>query len=128
MSRSVNSPTYQLTNLPTCQLTNLPTCQLTNLSEERERIDVGRLRIDGLDHRIRMFAAPVTLPRVGEHRRLDHHAVGVHDDLHLRPERIGRVLGGDDRDLARVEAYQIADRKQPHQVDETLEQRLVERR
>src|SRR5947208_16719328 len=133
MSRRAQSPLsphppLTITNSPTHQLANSPTHQLTNSLEVSERIDVGRLRIDGLDHRMRMFAPPVTLPRIGEHRLLEHPAVRVHDDLHLRPERIGRVLGGDDRELARVEAYQIADRKQPHEVDETLEQRLVERR
>ena len=46
----------------------------------------------------------------------------VADDLHLRAERIGRMLGRDDRDLVRAQPDQVADREQPHQVDEPLEQ------
>ena len=38
------------------------------------------------------------------------------------------MLGGDDGELVRAEANQSADREQPHQVDEPLQQRLVERR
>src|SRR5207249_11677875 len=91
-----NSPTRQLANSPTHQLANSPTHQLTNSLEVSERIDVGRLRIDGLDHRMRMFAPPVTLPRIGEHRLLEHPAVRVHDDLHPRPELTGRALAGHD--------------------------------
>jgi hypothetical protein len=51
----------------------------------------------------------------------------VGDDLDLRTERIGRVLGGDDREFVGVQAHERADREQAHQVDEPLQQHLVER-
>ena len=94
----------------------------------RQRIDVHRFRIDGFDDGAGMFAAAVALPRVGEQRLLERLALGVREDLHLRPERIGRMFGGHDRELVGVQPHEVADRKESHQVDEPLQQRLVERR
>src|SRR5471030_1674358 len=42
------------------------------MSEKRQRIDAERLRIHGLDDGARMLALAVPVPRVHEHRLLDH--------------------------------------------------------
>src|ERR1700730_7414272 len=86
-------------------------CSLTSaISQVGERIDVDRVGVDRLDDRPRVIAPYVSLPRVREHRLVQLLPPRVHEDLHLRPERIRRVLGRHHPDLLRVQSYQIADR------------------
>ena len=85
--------------------------------------------IDRFDDRARMLAAAVALPRVGEQRLFEHLAPWRFVRIFTcGPERVRRVLRGDDRELVGVQAHEVADRKQSHQVDEPLQQRLIERR
>src|SRR5262249_33492989 len=78
-----------------------------------ERVDAQRFGIAGFDDGTRMFAAAVSLPGIGQRRLLEPIALRVRNNLHLGPKRIAWVFGRDHGQFVRVQANEVADRKQP---------------
>jgi hypothetical protein len=81
-----------------------------------------------LDDRPRVLAAAVGLPRIDEHRFFRPRPFAIAHDLHLRPERIGRMFVRHHADLLGREPHQRADGEEADEVDEPAQQLLVERR